>query len=474
MQLLQRGLSFMATTSQAQLKASDQASERRGRVFKLALPAVGEQVLNTLVGMADVFLVGHLSLTASQQLGYTSASALAGSGLANQLVWLAVVFFMAVGIGCTALVARACGADDMELAGRALHQSLLIGLVLGLIATLLAVLLAEPGLRMLGAAPDVLPLGVDFLNISAIAFVPIALTTIGTAALRGVGDTRSPLLVMLGVNLINIGCSWLLINGNLGMPVLGVAGAAIGATIARTLGSLALIALLVRGCSGLKFRLIPRFDPDILKRILRIGAPSGGEQLVFQGALLLFVVFLTSLGTAAYAAHNVVITIESFSFLPGMGYAAAASALVGQSLGARNPQEAEAVAYETLFQSGLMMSLLGVLMVLFPRQLVGLFITDPAVLAAAEAPMRIAGLLQPFMAINFVMSGGLRGAGDTRWPLYTKLISTWGVRLPLVLLLMRFGYGLAGFWIAMMSDFAVQAALAFWRFRGGKWKSIRV
>jgi putative MATE family efflux protein len=205
-----------------------------------------------------------------------------------------------------------------------------------------------------------------------------------------------------------------------------------------------------------------------------VGAPSGGEQLVFQGALLIFTRFVNELGTASYAAHNVVITIESLSFLPGLGYAAATSALVGQGLGAKRPDESQASAYEALRQGAIMMCALGVIMVLFPRQLLSLFVSDPAVIDAGANAMLIAGLLQPLLAVNFILSGALRGAGDTRWPLYTKLISTWGVRLPLALLLLPTGIGLIGIWIAMLADFTVQAFLAFWRFRGGKWKTMRV
>src|SRR5215216_1813249 len=219
-----------------------------------------------------------------------------------------------------------------------------------------------------------------------------------------------------------------------------VAGSAIGAAVARGGGGLVLIALLFRGRSGLKLALDLRPEWEILWRVVRIGLPSGGEQLVFQGALLIFVRFVTSLGTAAYAAHNVVLNIESLSFLPGMGYAIAASTLVGQQLGANHPEEAAASAYEALRQGGLMMTLLGAMMILLPHQLIAVFVADPQVAEAGAVAMRIAGVLQPFLAINFVMSGGLRGAGDTRWPLFTKLVGTWGVRLPLVILLLSLGF----------------------------------
>jgi putative MATE family efflux protein len=450
------------------------ARSLRQTVLWLALPAVGEQILNTLVGLADTFLVGHLNGEVAARLGYTSSAALAGVGLASQIVWLITVMFIAVSVGSTALIARARGAGDTTTADRVLRQSLIVGLLMGLLATIVGITLAGPAVALLGAGADVLPRGVTFLRIAATTFAPAALLFIGAASLRGAGDTRTPLYVMLGVNVVNILLSWLLINGNLGAPALGVAGSAIGAAVARGGGGIVLIGLLVRGRSGLKLTLDLRPDWEMLRRIVRIGAPSGGEQLVFQGALLLFVRFITSLGTAAYAAHNVVINIEALSFLPGMGYAIAASTLVGQGLGAGRAHEAEASAYEALRQGGLMMTVLGTIMVMFPHQLIGLFVADPLVAEVGAPIMRIAGLVQPLLAINFIMSGALRGAGDTRWPLYTKLISTWGARLPLVIAALALGLGLTGVWFAMATDFAIQAALALWRFRRGKWKTMHV
>ena len=463
----------MATTKPL-LAVAGRASTQRRRVLLLALPAVGEQVLNTLVGLADVFLVGHLNSAAAARLGYNSTAALAGVGLANWVVWLMTVLFMAVSVGSTALIARAKGAGDHESVNRVLRQSLLVGLLMGLLAMLIAAFLATSAMNLLGADSDVVPLGTTFLHIVAVSMLPAALLFIGTAALRGAGDTRTPLYLMLGVNAVNILLSWLLVNGNFGAPVLGVAGSAVGAAVARGGGGLVLMGLLLRGHSGLKLSLDPRPDWNMLRRILSIGAPSGGEQLVFQGALLIFTRFVTGLGTVSYAAHNVVLNIESLSFLPGMGYAIAATTLVGLGLGAARPEEAEASAYEALRQGTVMMTVLGLIMVLFPHQLIGLFVADPVVAETGAAAMRVAGLVQPPLALNFVMSGGLRGAGDTRWPLYTKIISTWGVRLPTVFLLLGLGLGLTGVWIAMGADFVVQALLALWRFRTGRWKTVRV
>lgn len=447
----------------------------RRRVFTLALPAVGEQMLNTLVGLADVYLVGNMSVAATAALGYSGATALTAAGLGNQFTWVVMVLFMAVGIGATALVSRAVGARDGELVTRIVRQTMALAVAVGLVATLLGVLLAEPFLALVGAPPETRELAAAYIHFNAVGFLPAALLLAGTALLRGSGNTRTPLLVMLGVNAVNIAVSWLLINGQFGLPILGVEGAAIGAAVARGLGGLALVALLLRGHSGLRLTLERRLDRETMGRLVRVGLPTAGEQFVFQAALLIFVRFVTDLGTTSYAAHNVTITIESLSFLPGMGYAAATSALVGQALGARKPRDAERYANEAMLQGGLMMTLFGAMMVAFPAQLVGLFINDPAVVEAATPILRAAGLVQPALAVSFISLGALRGAGDTRWPLFSRLLTTWGVRLPLTFFVVGWlGMGLNGVWLAMCVDFTLQAILALWRFSAGKWQRIEV
>jgi putative MATE family efflux protein len=281
-------------------------------------------------------------------------------------------------------------------------------------------------------------------------------------------------MIMIVVNLVNVAISYVLISGGPGIAPMGVEGAAIGAATARTVGGLITFVLLLRGRAGLWLKFQLSLNRDMIQRIVRVGWPFAGEQMVFQGALILFIGMINQLGTAAYAAHNLVIRIESLAFLPGWGYGIAASALVGQALGAKNPEEANAATYEALKQTSLMMVILGGLMALFPQPLLAFFVHDAEVIAAGIIPLQIAGAFQIAMGANFVLSGALRGAGDTRWPLYTKVISTWGLRLPITFIVLMSGGGLVGVWIAMGVDFCSQAILAYVRFRQGKWRSMQV
>jgi MATE family multidrug resistance protein len=414
-------------------------------------------------------------LASSFSTCYGPDLALAAVGVANQIAWTLMTLFMAVAMGCTVLVARETGARQMDAANVVLRQSLLLGLLMGLAGALLSTLFAHSMLEVLGAEPAVVDQGAVFLRLSGAGLLPAALLAVGNAALRGVGDTRTPLFVMLAVNLVNIVVAWLLVNGNMGLPALGVAGSAWGAAASRTVGALLVLGVLLRGRSGLKLRLRPDWRPAVLWRVLRLGLPFGAEQFVFQGALLLYVRVVTGLGTVAYAAHNITITIESISFLPGMGFAVAATTLVSQHLGARDPEGAIDSARESFRMAAAFMGLMGVVFVLLPRLLLGFFVADAHVVAAATRPLQIIGFAQPLLAMNFIYSGALRGAGDAKFPLLSKIVSTWLTRMPLALLLVNvLGWGLAGAWVAMGCDFAVQALSCLYRFRRGRWRDIKV
>lgn len=447
---------------------------RRRQVFRLAMPAVSELVLNTLVGLVDILLVGQMSMATIAALGYGVAPALAATGLAGEMFWTMSLLFMAIGTGCTALVARSTGAKDPETANMALRQGLLLGLLSAAVMSVVAIGFAESVMQVYRAEALVSELGAQFIRILGYSFLPTAIMMIGMASLRGAGDTRTPLMIMIVVNLVNVAISYVLISGGPGIAPMGVEGAAIGAATARTVGGLITFVLLLRGRAGLWLKFQLSLNRDMIQRIVRVGWPFAGEQMVFQGALILFIGMINQLGTAAYAAHNLVIRIESLAFLPGWGYGIAASALVGQALGAKNPEEANAATYEALKQTSLMMVILGGLMALFPQPLLAFFVHDAEVIAAGIIPLQIAGAFQIAMGANFVLSGALRGAGDTRWPLYTKVISTWGLRLPITFIVLMSGGGLVGVWIAMGVDFCSQAILAYVRFRQGKWRSMQV
>jgi len=434
-------------------------------VLRLALPATGEQLLGMAVGIVDTFLVGHLG-----------AAPLAAVGLANQWVFLAQTLLGAIATGSTALIARFTGAQQPEQANKVVRQSVVMGVVIGLGCTALGVSLARPAVLLLGAQAEVIELSTTYLRLVSSSLLFITLMAIGNASLRGAGDTRTPLAVMLGVNLVNIAVAWTLINGLFGLPRMGVAGSALGAVSGQIVGGSLVTALLLRGRSGLRLRLSRfRFDWATIRRVLRVGLPTGAEQVLFRTGNMAYVRILASLGIAAYAANQVAINGWSLSFMPGFGFAIAATTLVGQALGAQDPDAAQQRGYTAYRMGAALMAAIGLTFVLFPAQIMGFFTDDAEVIALGTMPLRVVGLFQPVLAASMIFAGGLRGAGDTRWPMIVTAAGIWLVRLPLAgLFALVLGWGLVGAWGAMAFDFTVRGTLNFLRFRGGRWKTIQV
>ncbi len=418
-----------------------------------------------VVDMVNTYLVGHLG-----------AASLAGVGLASQWVMTAMVLFSAVGTGATALIARMVGARDWPTANRVLGQALAISFAIGVGTAGALWLGAEPALRLLGAEEEAVAQGVPYLRLVSSVFMFSALMFIGNACLRGAGDTRTPLLVMTVVNLLNLGLSWPLVNGLWGLPQLGVEGAAIGAMVGRLAGGLLVLALLLRGRIGLVLS-ARTWGPDLALswRMLRIGLPAALEQFAFRMGMLAFVRAVAALGTASYAAHQVALSAESISFMPGFGFAVAATTLVGQGLGAKDPQRAEEDGFAAFYLSAALMSIMGLGFILFAPQLVGVFTEDPQIIELGTMPLRLIGLVQPLLAAMMVFGGGLRGAGETTAPLLINGLGVWLVRVPAALLFTQvLTWGLTGAWIAMALDLATRGLLLFYRFRSGHWKKVQV
>jgi putative MATE family efflux protein len=356
------------------------------------------------------------------------------------------------------------------------RQAVLVGLVIGLTATVLALQFAEPAVALMGAEPEALAQGVTYMRIASSIFALSALMFVGNACLRGAGDTRTTMMVMAVVNVLNIAVAWTAINGPFGLPKLGVAGSALGAAVGRTVGGLLVVGVLLKGRSGLKLDLRGwRPDFGLVKRVLRVGLPTGVERVAMRLGMMAFMRVIAGLGTVAVAAHAVALRAESLSFMPGFGFAVAGTTLVGQGLGAGDPERAERSGYLTYQMAACLMAVMGLIFILFPQPLVRLFTDDPAVVRMAVAPLRIVGFIQPLLAAAMVFPGNLRGAGDTRFPMVVTGASIWGIRVPAAILLgLALGVGLPGAWLGMASDLTVRGIAYFLRFRSGRWKLMKV
>lgn len=358
-----------AAAAKAQLKR---------KVWSLAAPAIGEQLLTLGVGVSDTFLSGHLSASASAHVGYGSATAVAAVGAAGLITWMVLTAFFSINVGVTALVARATGAQDPALARRAAGQGVLLGMTAGVAMLALAAPLANVVTRALGVDGQVATLAADFIRVWAIGLPATGVASACTAAMRGAGDTRRPMLVMLVVNGVNIVASWLLLNGSpaLGLPAIGVVGSACGAALGWTLGCALALTLLWRRHPVAPTLNLAAFRPqwEVAQRVLRVGLPSAAELVIFQLGVLGFNRQVVSLGPTSYAANVTINTVESLGTLPAVGFGVAATALVGQALGARRPELAAQATLAALRPCVAMMVTLGALAALAPQLLLGLFV----------------------------------------------------------------------------------------------------
>jgi putative MATE family efflux protein len=432
------------------------------QVLGLAWPAVVEQILIVGVDLTDLFIVGHLG-----------AVALSAVGLTGQVVLLAIAFFSAIGVGCLALIARQIGAGAHAEAGRILQQSILVAAALGTLAGLGMAVFAPDILRGLGAEPDVVSLGVPFMRLVALSLPLLAIAFVANSAMRAAGDTRTPMQLTSLQLIVNAALGLFLVYGP---PHLSVVGVGVATSVARGALGLAAMGLLWRGRSGLRLASHDwKPDRDRLWRVLRVGLPAGVEQMLMQFALVSVTVVITNLGTVQYAAHNVSLRIMSLSYLPGWGFAVAASTLVGQGLGANDPRRAEAGAYAALRLAISVMLVVGAALYVLAEPIARIFTNDAGVIAASISAIHVAALSQPIMATSFVFVHSLRGAGDTRTVLAITSASIWTVRLGVAYVGAHvLGWGLAGAWLGLPADFAVRALCGWARFRGGKWQKVKV
>lgn len=442
--------------------------ELNKRVINLAWPAVSRMFLQSVVGMVDIMMVGRLG-----------PSSIAAVSLGNRLVFIMIGALQALAVGSTALVAQYIGANNRKQANRVIWQALYGAFLLAVLLSIGGYLLTPQiltGMLSLMETMDyaVLDQGIIYLRIIFISMIFGLPQICINALLQGVGDMKTPLYIMTISNLCNVIGNYLLIFGVGPFPELGVTGAAIATGGSRVIGALVGLVILFRGKSKIRLRVahMPRgLNKQVLARILKIGLPASVEQLIRHSTQIIFTFLVAGLGTMAIAANEIVMNVQSISQMPGFGFSLAATTLVGQSLGAEKYRLAQDYGAQTMKITMFLMGSLGLVLVIWPQAFIHLYTDDPRVIQAAIPSLRIIAGIQPIFAVLMVLSGALRGAGDTKWVMYTTFIGNWGVRVVLSLMMaFYFRIGLMGFWIAVALDISVRSLLIYIRFRAGHWK----
>lgn len=446
--------------------------QMRLNILALAWPAILRLFLQSIVGMVDVMMVGRIG-----------TSAIASVDMSNRLVFVMLGALMSLTIGSTTLVAHHVGAGEKEKANNIMWQSLMGAMIVSLILAITGFLFSRELLHFMMVLMEdsdlyILNQGSIYLRIVFISMVFSLPTMVINSVFQGLGDMKTPLIIMVITNIVNVLMNYLLIFGIWIFPEMGIIGAALGTALGRVVGLIVGLTILTKGKSGIKIvwkSLSLKIDMFVIKSLLRIGIPASIEQLVRQSSQILYTMLVAGLGTVTLAANAITMNISSLAFMPGFGFGLAATTLVGQSLGAGKPELASKYGRQTTILTVVLMGSASILMYLFSGPIIGLYSDDPEVILLASQTLRIFVMYQPFFGIFMVLAGGLRGAGDTKWVMYATIMGNWIFRMSFTLLfIFIMDLGLRGIWFAMGIDVIIRSALIIRRFRSGKWKTLKV
>ena len=443
-------------------------------IIRIAWPSFIELLLTQLASMVDLMMVGSMGGKANPEIG---TQALAAVGLTTQPKFLLMTAFIAMNTGVTALIARNKGTNDSKQANLVVRQGLLFTFCATIILSILGFLFAKPMVLFMGSTEEIVTKwATQYLQIQMIGFLSFALTSTITASLRAVGDSKTCMIYNLIANVVNVIFNWLLIYGNLGFPELGVAGASLATVIGQVVAFIMALAVILKGNGFLKLEFKLGFKPNkiVLGNMLNIGFPAMIEQLLMRAGMIIFAKTVASLGTTAYATHQVCMNIQALSFMTGQAFAVSATTLMGQSLGKRRTDMAQAYCSRTR-KVGLVFSLiLALTFMVFGKQIVGLYNSDTEIIEIGGRIMLFVAFLQPFQSAQFIIAGGLRGAGDTRATAIVTFFTVLLVRPIAAIILVNSGLGLYGAWLALAIDQIMRSGLILFRYNSGKWKLIKL
>jgi putative MATE family efflux protein len=432
-------------------------------IWAMAWPAILSFVVVNVVDVIDVALVGRLGRQTVAAWGY-----------AAQCVHLIETLVQSVGIGCVALVARATGARDAERGRRAIAASVFVAGAVASLGFLLALAVPRQILGLLDAEPAVTDAAVPYLRYFAGSMVLFGAAFMYESSLRANRSTRGPMIVAGCVMTVKTVLSILLVFGLFGLPRLELVGAGIATFAAHAVGLLLYVGL---SRAAAREGMVVTFGvADIRKmwtvarEVLWVSLPSMGERLIMSLALLTYFKILSAYGTAAIAAYAIGVRLLSFSWAPGLGFAAAASTFVGQALGASDSSGARRAASRALVQAIQVTSGVAIVFLFLRTPLAHAFTRDPSVAESLLPFMLMLAIAQPFMASHFTLGGVLRGAGDTVTPLVGAAVGNWGFRVPLAWLFTRFlGHDLVWVWAALIGDHVARTLVNGVVFLRGRW-----
>lgn len=427
----------------------------------LAIPMMLEMAMESIFAVVDIAFVSRLGTDAVAAVGITEA-------LITVLYGIAI----GLGMGLTAMVARRIGEKDAEAAALVTGQSIWIGAFLSIVIGIAGVIYARELLEIMGASPSVIQQGQGFTAVLLGGSVSIIYLFLLNAAFRGAGDATVALRSLWVANGINIVLDPCLIFGLGPFPEMGVTGAAVATTIGRGTGVIYQLWYLLggRGRIALQPRHM-RLAPALIMRLLRISVGGIGQFLIATASWIGVMRIVAVYGSSAIAAYTIALRMMEFTFLPAWGLGNAAATLVGQNLGAEQPDRAEQSAWQAAKYNAAFMAVSGVVIMIFAQGITGLFTNEPEVLRWGTSCLQILGIGFPMYAVGMVMIQSMNGAGDTVTPATMNFICFWLVQIPLAFVLAtRTGLEPNGAFVAIVVSESLLTVLSVLVFRRGNWK----
>ena len=443
-------------------RAYEYTSGSIGRaVVLLAIPMVLEMGMESLFVVVDIFFVAKLGADAVTAVGLTEAV-------------LTLLYAIAIGLstGATALVARRIGERNVEAARIVAVQAIWVAVGLALVTAAIGILYAQEVLELMGASPEVVAGGVGYTMVMLGGSVTILLIFMLNAVFRGAGDAVIAMRVLWVANGINIVLDPLLIFGVGPFPELGVMGAAVATTTGRGVGVLYQLYCLSRTESRIRLKLTDLgLRAQVMLRLLRVSLPGAFQYTIAMSSYIFLMRVISAYGSAAVAGFTIGIRIFAFTFLPAWGFSNAAATLVGQNLGAGEPERAERSVWITAKYNAAFLVMVALVFIFVPEPIVRFFTSDPVVVAYGVDCLRYVSYGYGFYAVGLVVTQAFNGAGDTDTPTYINLFCFWLLQIPLAYVLAQeLAWGPQGVFITIAVCDSILAVIAVWLFRQGRWK----
>jgi len=434
-------------------------------IFLLSVPMILEMMMESVFAVVDVFFVAKLG-----------AEAVAVVGLTEALIVIVYALAMGISIGASATVARRIGEKDTEGAAQTAIQVLYLGLIASTILGVVGVAFAPQLLALMGAEESVVALGTNFTRVMLGGNVVIVFLFLINGIFRGAGDAAIAMRVLWLANALNIILAPCFIFGVWIFPELGVTGAAVGTTIGRGIGVLYALYALTKHNGRFQIRAKHlTFVPSLVWRLAKLSASATLQMLIGMTSWVGLIRIVSGFGSEALAGYTIGIRVIIFALLPSVGMSNAAATLVGQSLGAGKPERAERAVWTAAFYNAGFLTVVGIFLTVFARQIVGIFTSEPVVAEYAADSLWIISLGFLFYGFGMVIETSFNGAGDTLTPTYINLFIFWLFEIPLAYVLAyhsRLGaYGV--FW-AITIAFSVLAIVSGLLFKRGKWKEKKI